>query len=377
MTGARADADENEAKKKKKKKKKNESNKSIAATNNKTVNNKRGNNTTTITTNNNSNKKWTSTSNKSQDMQVLREQLNQLNLSLKDVSADGNCLFRAICDQRDGCERANLLLRDECCLYMEQNEEDFRPFVEDDEEWEHYLRRMRKDGTWAGNMEVQACARVLKMRICVHRANQPRWILSPYFSDGSSNGSDSNNRRSNNNNNNNNNDMDDDDCAYHLAYDADRGCEHYNSVRMTGTLNEDFAGGPISLKLITDAQTEIFEIAQKTGFARDIARIRRHLKMSIEENSTKNHEKVINRACETLLEELENEKKTFEQQNNDDNENTNEDGENNNKNNGERTKVENGGWEEDDGGWERVKAGRAKRRGKNKSIAEEYEALTL
>jgi len=142
-------------------------------------------------------------------MAVLREQLDRVNLALKDVSADGNCFFRAICDQRDGSEIHHLDLRHEVCEYMEKHEEDFRPFVEDDEEWSAYLARMRKDGSWAGNMEVQACARLLKMRICVHRAGQPRWVLSPYFNgDESSNNSEKKKNANNNNNNNNEEIMD-------------------------------------------------------------------------------------------------------------------------------------------------------------------------
>ena len=90
----------------------------------------------------------------SDDMAILREQLHRVNLTLKDVSADGNCFFRAICDQRDGSEIHHLDVREEVCEYMEKHEEDFRPFVEDDEEWSVYLARMRKDGSWAGNMEV-------------------------------------------------------------------------------------------------------------------------------------------------------------------------------------------------------------------------------
>ena len=55
----------------------------------------------------------------------------------------------------------------------------------------------------------------------------------------------------------------DDDCAYHLAYDADRGCEHYNSARIIGMVDSDFPGGPISLRLITDAENEISRLHKR------------------------------------------------------------------------------------------------------------------
>jgi OTU domain-containing protein 3 len=319
--------------------------------------------------NNNNNNKETS----SEDMAVLREQLDRVNLALKDVSADGNCFFRAICDQRDGSEIHHLDLRHEVCEYMEKHEEDFRPFVEDDEEWSAYLARMRKDGSWAGNMEVQACARLLKMRICVHRAGQPRWVLSPYFNDGES----SNGEKKKNANNNNNEEIMDEDCAYHLAYDADRGCEHYNSARMVGTIDSDFPGGPISLRLITDAESEIFEIAQKTGFARDIGRVRRHFKKAIEEGrklENMSHEEVIDFACESLMAELEKERKERDSLSFGGGGGENEDATEKNAQYADEFEDDFGGG----GGWERAKTKREKRRGKSKSLlAEEYEALTL
>ena len=342
---------------------------------------KNTNNATNTDASRSSNAKNNASSVSSDDMAILREQLHRVNLTLKDVSADGNCFFRAICDQRDGSEIHHLDVREEVCEYMEKHEEDFRPFVEDDEEWSVYLARMRKDGSWAGNMEVQACARLLKMRICVHRAGQPRWVLSPYFGESGSSSSGGGEKKMRNKDASVREEIMDEDCAYHLAYDADRGCEHYNSARMVGTADSDFPGGPISLRLITDAESEIFEIAQKTGFARDIGRVRRHLKKAIEEGremESMSHDEVIEFACESLTEELEKERKERESLSfrrkggeiEDENEKRLDD------------KNAQLNADEDDygggGGWERAKTKREKRRGKSKSLlAEEYEALTL
>ena len=341
------------------------------------------NNTNTNTNEPRSSTKNNSSSISSDDMAILREQLHRVNLTLKDVSADGNCFFRAICDQRDGSEIHHLDVREEVCEYMEKHEEDFRPFVEDDEEWSVYLARMRKDGSWAGNMEVQACARLLKMRICVHRAGQPRWVLSPYFGESGSSSSGGGEKKTRNKDSSVREEIMDEDCAYHLAYDADRGCEHYNSARMVGTADSDFPGGPISLRLITDAESEIFEIARKTGFARDIGRVRRHLKKAIEEGrkmESMSHDEVIEFACESLTEELEKERKEREslsfRRKGEENEDENEKGLDD-----KDAQLNADGFEDDyggGGGWERAKTKREKRRGKSKSLlAEEYEALTL
>lgn len=59
---------------------------------------------------------------------------------------------------------------------------DYEPFVEDDEPFESYCRRMRKDGTWAGNMEVQALSMLKQVNICIHQTAQPLWLI-PNFPD--------------------------------------------------------------------------------------------------------------------------------------------------------------------------------------------------
>jgi OTU domain-containing protein 3 len=79
-----------------------------------------------------------------------------LGLRLKEVGADGNCFFRALCDQRWGDETDHLALRRQTIEYMEANRDSFEPFIEDDEKWAAYIERMSEDGTWAGNM-VGSC----------------------------------------------------------------------------------------------------------------------------------------------------------------------------------------------------------------------------
>lgn len=54
--------------------------------------------------------------------------------------------------------------------------------MEDDEPFDEYCKRMRRDGTWAGNMEVQALSVLRKVNVCIHQANQPLWLI-PTFPD--------------------------------------------------------------------------------------------------------------------------------------------------------------------------------------------------
>ena len=91
-----------------------------------------------------------------------------------------------------------------------------------------YVERMGEDGTWAGNMELQAASLVCMTNICVHQAGQPRWEIVNFPTA---------------------------DRYYHVTYE---GGDHYNSVELINTKwyrpesnpeTDEYreASGPISL----------------------------------------------------------------------------------------------------------------------------------
>lgn len=53
----------------------------------------------------------------------------------------------------------------------------FEPFIEDDVPFEDYCKTMDDDGTWAGNMELQAASLVTRSNICIHRVI----IINDYY----------------------------------------------------------------------------------------------------------------------------------------------------------------------------------------------------
>ncbi|XP_042444770.1 OVARIAN TUMOR DOMAIN-containing deubiquitinating enzyme 7-like isoform X3 [Zingiber officinale] len=95
--------------------------------------------------------------------------------------------------------------------YIMNHREDFEPFIEDEVPFDEYCRTMEKDGTWAGNMELQAASLVTRRNICIHRFSSPRWYISNFSGH--------------------------QDDMIHLCYHDG---EHYNSVR----LKEDSCEGP-------------------------------------------------------------------------------------------------------------------------------------
>ncbi|CAM8921906.1 unnamed protein product [Rhodiola kirilowii] len=152
------------------------------------------------------------------DITEFRGQLDALGLKFVEVTADGNCFFRALAGQLEGDEEEHQKYRDMVVKFIEKNREMFEPFIEDEVPFETYCRSMEKDGTWAGHMEIQAASLVTHCNICIHRSMSPRWYIRNF--------NDSEAR------------------MVHLSYHDG---EHYNSVR----LKEDTCAGParpISIK---------------------------------------------------------------------------------------------------------------------------------
>eukprot|EP01026_Neomeris_dumetosa_P069245 TRINITY_DN68332_c0_g2_i2.p2 TRINITY_DN68332_c0_g2~~TRINITY_DN68332_c0_g2_i2.p2 ORF type:complete len:487 (-),score=99.43 TRINITY_DN68332_c0_g2_i2:813-2273(-) len=141
----------------------------------------------------------------------LSSELKGVGLRVKEVVGDGNCCFRAIGDQLEGDKADHRSIRKKVCQYIEDNREMFEPFIEDDEPFDTYLKRMRKDGSWAGQIELQAASLALEVNICIYQYQQPRWTLSNFPENEAE--------------------------TIHISYHDG---EHYNSVRGI----EDFSSGP-------------------------------------------------------------------------------------------------------------------------------------
>lgn len=153
------------------------------------------------------------------DTAKFSAQLAALGLRIVHVTADGNCLFRAIADQLEGDEEEYTKYRQMVVEYIMNHREDFEPFVEDDVPFDEYCRSMQEDGTWAGHMELQAASLVTQTNICIHRHMSPRWHIRNFNRIGTR--------------------------TLHLSYHDG---EHYNSIR----LQNDESLGPAQLIVIEE-----------------------------------------------------------------------------------------------------------------------------
>ena len=86
------------------------------------------------------------------ELEALNEQLKPSSLCVKEVLADGNCLYRSIADQLPGNKHTYISLRKIAADYMRGNQEEFEPFLDsEDNNFEAYCAKVEKaDGEVAG-----------------------------------------------------------------------------------------------------------------------------------------------------------------------------------------------------------------------------------
>lgn len=97
-----------------------------------------------------------------------QELLKAGGLWIKEVEADGACLFRAFADQLGGDGgKSHSDFRERCVDFMQAHREDFEPFLEED--FSAYCERMRQPSTWGGHVEAQALARCEGVNALIYR----------------------------------------------------------------------------------------------------------------------------------------------------------------------------------------------------------------
>lgn len=83
-------------------------------------------------------------------------QLKLLNLRIADMTGDGNCLFRSVCDQMEGSPENHAKIRRECVGFLRKFSDHFAPFLDtEDQSFDEYCKEMAQDGEWGGNAELQ------------------------------------------------------------------------------------------------------------------------------------------------------------------------------------------------------------------------------
>lgn len=111
------------------------------------------------------------------DIDAFNRILHAKNLYVRDVSSDGNCLFRAVSDQLYGNESRHLDLRQQACRYMREHEEAFAPFIDDSCSFAEYVDNMEVENRWGGNIELQALSCSLLLDVRIHQVEAPSYDI--------------------------------------------------------------------------------------------------------------------------------------------------------------------------------------------------------
>ena len=99
----------------------------------------------------------------------FRENISNMNLFIKDIVGDGNCMFRAISDQVYGSEEKYDLLRQKCMDYLLIERDFFEQFVEGGKNgFDEYINMKRKNGVWGDDIELQALSEIYNRPIEIY-----------------------------------------------------------------------------------------------------------------------------------------------------------------------------------------------------------------
>eukprot|EP00954_Amorphochlora_amoebiformis_P022525 1353989-Amorphochlora_amoeboformis.AAC.1 len=97
----------------------------------------------------------------------FREELkSEKGWSIRDMAGDGNCLFRSISYQVYGDAKHHGIVREKCMDYVEIESQFFRNYVDGD--IKTYITRMRRDGEWGDNVEIQAMSELYSRRVEIY-----------------------------------------------------------------------------------------------------------------------------------------------------------------------------------------------------------------
>ncbi|EUD66171.1 hypothetical protein C922_03366 [Plasmodium inui San Antonio 1] len=93
------------------------------------------------------------------------------NFYIKSIRTDGNCLFRAVSDQLYNNDDNYKEIRKLVVEHLLRNEEKYQHFIEYDESYKSYIERISLDGTWGGQLELQAVGELFTVNILIYQEN--------------------------------------------------------------------------------------------------------------------------------------------------------------------------------------------------------------
>ncbi|KAI8929930.1 hypothetical protein BC831DRAFT_441628 [Entophlyctis helioformis] len=108
----------------------------------------------------------------------------EMSLSIKEISADGHCLYNALADQLrlhdPSSDKTYKQLREMAADYMRSHADDFIPFLTNDNgdmltesEFKEYCQNVESSAVWGGQLEIQALSQALRRQIQIVQRGSP------------------------------------------------------------------------------------------------------------------------------------------------------------------------------------------------------------
>ena len=119
----------------------------------------------TLNGNNNNNNNNNISLSKEQEIK-FKELMKENNFEIKEVSGDGNCLFRAISDQVYGSDEYHEKIREMCMNYLTVQKKFFQFFIEGD--FDEYIKEKSKSGVWGDDIELEALSEIYNRPIEIY-----------------------------------------------------------------------------------------------------------------------------------------------------------------------------------------------------------------
>ncbi len=110
----------------------------------------------------------------------FKEELLKLGYYIREVQGDGNCLFRSVSEQIEETQNNFEKYRKITTDYMEEHKEEFQPFIEDDITIDDYIKSMKEDKEWGGNLEIYALSMALHANFYVYIHNHPMYVVKNF-----------------------------------------------------------------------------------------------------------------------------------------------------------------------------------------------------
>lgn len=126
------------------------------------------------------------------EQEQLARTLSKKNLTIHDIDADGDCLYRAVEHQlaiaSDSGQKYNFReLRDKTSQYMLENPDEFMPFLLNDhgnlmssQDYKNYCLQIAKTKEWGGHLELTAISQFTNKPIHIYQAgNDTPIVIEP------------------------------------------------------------------------------------------------------------------------------------------------------------------------------------------------------